>query len=148
MILRDAFPSLKKDLYAIDFYTNPFFEKEADVTYVPLSKLTNPNIAIPKFHSFSLSHYQSFLQSQYASVLTYHEFCVLEEHLALIVFHYLNDMHHHWLLLIDPCFLSGDSLKSYGNQEAIHKTIWISPSAHIGDPDFVLWKIPDTQTVL
>ena len=131
--------------HVIDFSTSMSVleEEEEDVTHLPLLSIahlpdTNSDIRQrhrpPSFH-----HSSTFDQSPYAKVMSYPEFCRLEEKVARIVFAYLGDTHHHWMLQLDPLFLYSDSVKRYApDSSTVHRTFWITPSATMGVPDAIV----------
>lgn len=83
-----------------------------------------------------------FQQSRYAEVMSYPQFCVLEEDVARIVFAYLGDTRRHWMLQLDPLFLYSDSVRSYGTANTVSRTLWVTPSKEVGVPDAVLFLSP------
>jgi hypothetical protein len=97
--------------------------------------LTN---VFPRFHPFSMFHYQRYSTSPYASKMSYPQFCLLEEKMSDIVFAYLGDQKRQWCIFLSPEFLYSDSIKSYGSTEVLKKTLWITPSIEIGNPDVVV----------
>ena len=97
--------------------------------------LTN---VFPRFHPFSMFHYQRYSTSPYASKMSYPQFCLLEEKMSDIVFAYLGDQKRQWCIFLSPEFLYSDSIKSYGSTETLQKTLWITPSIEIGNPDVVV----------
>jgi hypothetical protein len=99
------------------------------------NNLTN---VFPRFHPFSMFHYQRYSTSPYASKISYPQFCLLEEKMSDIVFAYLGDQKRQWRIFLNPEFLYSDSIKSYGSTEALRKTLWITPSIEIGNPDVVV----------
>jgi len=92
----------------------------------------------PRFHPLSMFHYQRYSTSPYASKISYPQFCLLEEKMSDIVFAYLGDQKRQWRIFLNPEFLYSDSIKSYGSTEALRKTLWITPSIEIGNPDVIV----------
>ena len=120
-------------------------EEEEEVTMVsPLSLLQPVDVSsTPRSFGFGAHHFQLYRDSVYAKAMSYPQFCVMERNVARIVFSYLGDTHHHWVLLLDPLFLYSDSIRPYGNANAISQTLWITPSIDIGVPDAILWSLPE-----
>jgi len=145
-LLSETFRNHDRPLQTIEFATQRRvlpFEPEENYNRILLQDLVEDTIEpIPRFHQLSAHHYKRYQESAYREYFSYNQFCVLEERVADIVFLYLNDSRHRWIVLLDPTFLYSDSVKSYGNTGAVQSTMWVSPSASIGDPDFILWKPP------
>jgi len=99
---------------------------------------SHPKEVIPRFHRLTPYHYQRFSESVLRDRLSYSKFCVLEEKMADIVFSYLGDTKHHWIIFLDPTFLYLDSIKSYGTFQEILRTLWVTPSVEVGNPDVVV----------
>ena len=99
---------------------------------------SHPKEVIPRFHRLTPYHYQRFSESVLRDRLSYSKFCVLEEKMADIVFSYLGDTKHHWIIFLDPTFLYLDSIKSYGTSQEIQRTLWVTPSVEVGNPDVVV----------
>jgi hypothetical protein len=143
VLLSDTFHTDK----TIEFATRRFPSDNGYSIFLP--DLVEDTIEpIPRFHQLSAYHYKRYQESAYREYFSYSQFCVLEEHVADIVFLYLNDTRNRWLVLLDPAFLYSDSVRSYGTTEAVKKTVWVSPSAAVGDPDFILWKPPSDRPPL
>jgi hypothetical protein len=102
------------------------------------SFVSSPKEVIPMFHGLTPYHYKRFSESLLRDRLSYRKFCVLEEKMADIVFSYLGDTKHHWIIYMDPMFLYLDSIKSYGTTQEIKRTLWVTPSVEIGNPDAVV----------
>lgn len=102
------------------------------------SFVNSPKEVIPMFHGLTPYHYKRFSESLLRDRLSYRKFCVLEEKMAGIVFSYLGDTKHHWIIYMDPMFLYLDSIKSYGTTQEIQRTLWVTPSVEIGSPDAVV----------
>jgi hypothetical protein len=98
----------------------------------------HPKEVVPRFHRLTPYHYQRFSESVLRDRLSYSKFCVLEEKMADIVFSYLGDTKHHWIIFLDPTFLYLDSIKSYGTSQEIQRTLWVTPSVEVGNPDVVV----------
>ena len=154
-LLSETFRDHHRPLQTIEFATqrNVWPLEEEDYHRILLQDLVEDSVhppppPIPRYHALSAHHYQRYQESAYREHFSYSQFCVLEERIADIVFLYLNDSRNRWLVLLDPAFLYSDSVKSYGNTGAVRSTAWISPSASIGDPDFILWKPPSDRPPL
>jgi len=103
-------------------------KQEKSITTIPLAYIFQSRGVFPQFHSFSRSHYARFTQSYYADLMTYPDFCAMEDKLADVVFQYLDDKKSHWTILLDdPFFLECDSLRSYGSKQSVlTDTTWIT----------------------
>jgi len=136
-------PHESQHWHIIDFSTSvsALQEEEEDVTHLPLLSIVQlpyRNSEIRQ-HPPSFHHSSTFYLSPYAKVMSYPEFCQLEEKVARIVFAYLGDTHHHWMLQLDPLFLYSDSVKRYAPEAStVHRTLWITPSVTIGHPDAIV----------
>lgn len=110
-------------------FTNemPSIKVEKGATIVPLGSVyQNREKNFPSHHLFARSHYLQFSNSLYASLMDYAEFCKMEDKLAHIVNHYLEDKKNNWLIMMDDTFLMG-SIRGYGTRASIVKqTTWIT----------------------
>lgn len=100
--------------------------KLKEETVVPLSNVYQERNGFPSFHMFSRSHYLQFSHSVYASIMSYADFCAMEDKLAHIIFQYLEDNKNQWLICMEDPFLVG-SIREYGMKSSvIEKTLWIT----------------------
>lgn len=123
-----------QNLVSIDETDKPF------IYTIPLRTIFRArNKMFPQYHSYSMSHYQRFLQSPYSQIMEYYDFCAMEDKLAHVFSHYIGDKKRHWLVwLDDPLFMDTDSIRSYG--QAPRDVTWMSPSILNGNPDFLIME--------
>uniref|UniRef100_A0A6C0CZN7 Uncharacterized protein n=1 Tax=viral metagenome TaxID=1070528 RepID=A0A6C0CZN7_9ZZZZ len=134
-----------------DIHKISFSFQDNDDIYLPklmetLDPISRP---IPTYHIFSKYHFQRFQSSPFSSKMSYANYCLWEEKVADIVFSYLGDLHHQWIIQLPAFFLYHDAIKSYGERDVVQHTLWITPSVDIGSPDMVLFdeKMLDSKFI-
>jgi hypothetical protein len=106
------------------------------------------NKAIPTFHKFSLHHFSLYENSKLSSVMSYPTYCLLEEKIAGIVFSYINDAHHRWMIMIDPFFMHRDGFRSYALQHEKNNAMWITPSVELEGDNIIVDVQPEDTGIM
>lgn len=90
-------------------------------TNVPLASVFHARDRTIAFHR-PRSHYFFFSGSAHAEVMSYADYCAMEDKLAHIVENYLYDQKNHWLLLVDDPLLAN----SIRGCCAVDRSTWVS----------------------
>ena len=106
------------------------------------------NKAIPIFHKFSFHHFSRYENSKLSSVMGYPTYCLLEEKIADIVFSYINDAHHHWMIMIDPFFMHRDGFRSYALHDEKNNALWVTPSVDLDGDDIIVDVQPEDTGII
>lgn len=108
-------------------FSNDFGQEDSMTTTVSLRTVFNAREPqVPPFHIFTRSHFLQFSYSIYASIMTYLDYCQMEDKLSHIVNQYLDDEKNKWLIMMDDPILIAN-IRNYGRKRSIlDHTTWIT----------------------